>query len=329
MTGGMDARRAVSDALPALAVVAIVSVAMSRSVDELHRRLPVLTIVGVCGVALSLVVLDRITPSSNTLTGERPPHGNLTAGQADLHGAFVSSAVRGFETFSLAKEGAADNENEDSLRVEDSLGLVAVSDGASSSFGARIWSRALVDAASTVPGPIRAGLVGEIVERAAVRWREQHLHGDLEWWAKEGLRRGAFATLLVVSIGEIAGGRGWRAIAVGDSCVFHLRRSSGAWHLVRSFPVETADDFGSHPALLSSVTSPTSGIQVASGELQRGDVLIAATDAISEWMLRDSARIAFVAETPVAEVLETARNARRSNEMVNDDVTFIRFQEEN
>ncbi len=135
--------------------------------------------------------------------------------------------------------------------------------------------------------------------------------GELAWWAQEGLRRGGFATLLVVRIGKASQGRAWQAIAVGDSCVFHARKSGAGWQLLRAFPLESAEAFGSHPMLLSSVSpSPSEGIELAGGRLAPGDVLLAATDAVSEWLLADDRRLSFAVEAPIAEVAEAVREAR-------------------
>ena len=48
---------------------------------------------------------------------------------------------------------------------------------------------------------------------------------------------------------------------------------------------------------------------------------------VSEWLLEDPERLAFAVEAPIDDVAQAVREARRSQAMVNDDATFIRFME--
>ncbi|MEQ1701448.1 MAG: hypothetical protein ABMA25_15170, partial [Ilumatobacteraceae bacterium] len=60
--------------------------------------------------------------------------------------------------------------------------------------------------------------------------------------------------------------------------------------------------------------------------LQPGDVLVAATDAVSEWLLgTEPGRLALVAEAPMAAIEEAIRAARVDRSMVNDDATVVRW----
>ena len=335
MTEPFDLRRLLLDAIPAVVVAAVVSIVMANQIDELDGKLGVLLAAGAVGIGLSslLPALLLRQPTTQT-TAPNVPIVPLAPPSAPVLvavpvGPPVQGAhLHGFEPFSLAKEGAADDENEDSFAVNAATGTIAVSDGASSSFGARVWSRALVDVAAANPAPLTAPFVEAVMGPAAAQWTQHHTSGELPWWAQEGLRRGGFATLLMVRIGSGPAGRAWQALAVGDSCVFHLRRAGTGWQLLRSFPLETAEAFGSHPVLLPSVSPPPSaGIELAGGQLAAGDVLLAATDAVSEWLLEDPERLAFAVEAPIDDVAQAVREARRSQAMVNDDATFIRFME--
>ena len=334
MTAPTDLRRLMVDAVPAALLAVAVSIVMAIRIDELDGKYGVLIVAGVIGIGLSSLLL-------------RQPVAEVTAPvvTADAKATFAppvmppraptppsppvkGSRIAGFEAFSLPKQGATDEENEDSFSIDAASGTIAISDGASSSFGARVWSRALVDVAAVSVVPLSASFVDGLMGPAATRWRQHHEGGELAWWAQEGLRRGGFATLLVVRIGQASQGRAWQAIAVGDSCVFHARKSGAGWQLLRAFPLESAEAFGSHPMLLSSVSpAPSDGVELAGGRLAPGDVLLAATDAVSEWLLADDRRLSFAVEAPIAEVAEAVREARTTQVMVNDDATFIRFVE--
>lgn len=317
--------------LPALVVTGLTAVAMSRQVRELDGNLAALSAAGLGGIAVARVALWLVTRAEVAASPTLSPTAPFPPPDASKVGtvlpAYAATTVAGFEAFSLPKLGSSDDENEDSWMLAESRGFVAVSDGASSSFGARVWSRALVDAAIADDGAFEPSLFARCVERAATEWTAHHTQGVVAWWAQEGLRRGAFATLLAMTIGDHAEGRGWTALAVGDSCVLHLRPSAAGWELLRSFPVESAAGFGSHPDLLSSVNMPAASPVGATGILASGDVLVAATDAVSEWLLGDTARLGFAADAPLGLISETVSTARVSRSMVNDDATFVRYRE--
>ncbi len=325
----------VGDMLPALVVTGLAAVAMSRKVPELDGKLAILTGAGLVGIALGRVAVWGLArgavapvPAPAPVAPQTPPLVAPAAPRATpLATGYAPSTSTGYEAFSLPKMGSSDDENEDSWATDEARGLIAVSDGASSSFGARVWSSALVDAVASDAGAFHPDVVPRAVERAATVWTEHHTQGEVAWWAQEGLRRGAFATLLAVSISSENSRTRWRALAVGDSCLLHLRRNDDGWSLLRSFPLESAAAFGSHPDLLSSVNMPPAEPTLAAGDLASGDVLIAATDAVSEWLLGDDERVAFAAEAPLDLISDTVVQARVDRSMVNDDATFVRYRE--
>lgn len=330
MTTSVDSRPVWLEAVPAAVVAVVAAFAMSSAVDELEGRFIVLALVGVAAVAgatwwlstRSVAVASPLAPPTASVPTTVAP--TIAVAAPTL---VMPSAVGGFEVLSIPKEGSSPDENEDSVGVDAARGTIAVSDGASSSFAARVWSQALVETALTLRSTFDARAASAVVERAGTAWRKHHEGAEMPWWATEGLRRGAFATLLFVSIGETDGRRGWSASAVGDSCVFHLRPTPEGWTRVTSFPVQRAEEFGSHPSLLSSNSPSIDGLVHAAGALEPGDVLIAATDAVSEWVLSDESRVEFVATAEIAAIEAAARAARTDRSMVNDDVTFVRFRE--
>jgi hypothetical protein len=80
----------------------------------------------------------------------------------------------------------------------------------------------------------------------------------------------------------------WRAVAVGDSCLFHTRGS----RLLASFPVEHAADFGNMPRLLGSRSSRpdklSEGWDRAHGRWKPRDRFLLMTDALAQWFLRQT-----------------------------------------
>lgn len=322
-----------ADLVPAVALVVVASVAMSASVHELSGKWWLLVLLGLVGVAVAEWWVGRAaarTAGAPVAAAPLPaPAGpaaatTVTPAIAVALAPLVPSSVAGVESLSLPKEGSSDADNEDAAATAPQKGVIAVSDGASSSFASNVWSRALVAAAVARDGALDHEYVSSIVASAGEVWAAHHASVEVPWWAQEGLRRGAYATLLVVRIG--GDGRQWQAIAVGDSCLFHLRQGSDGWSLVDAFPVTAAGDFGSHPDLLGSVDHEVRGLRAREGTLQPGDVLVAATDAVSEWLLRDPRRFQLAAGADTESIAQQVRAARVADEMVNDDATFVRYR---
>jgi hypothetical protein len=80
------------------------------------------------------------------------------------------------------------------------------------------------------------------------------------------------------------GGTPWKAGAVGDVCLFHVREG----HLLDSFPVSRAADFNATPSIFQSkAMGPMPSGVVRSGILLPGDFLVIATDALAQSLLTE------------------------------------------
>ena len=157
----------------------------------------------------------------------------------------------------------------------------AVSDGASESAFSKEWARLLVRRYYHQ----RMSLA--LLQRY---WLRKVTSGPVPWYLEEKIRRGAYATIIGLSLrdeepSEPCGGS-WRAVAVGDSCLFHVR--DGA--LLTVAPISRSDDFNNHPHLVSTdpITSfglNASRVKVVSGEWMPQDMFYLLTDALAEWAL--------------------------------------------
>ena len=128
----------------------------------------------------------------------------------------------------------------------------------------------------------------------------------------------------------------WRAVALGDTVLFHVR----AGRLITVFPPLGPEDFGSMPdgvhTLRSSLDRMTDRLRLGSGVLAAGDLLFAATDAMAQWILRAIPRegrrvwetLACLAHPAVfARFVEDQRaEADGAKRMKNDDVTLMRLR---
>lgn len=198
------------------------------------------------------------------------------------------------QSFRLPKAGNTEAEYEDAAHYDLELLRFAMADGASESSFAQRWADSLVRRFVASP-PFGSDLsLVEWLRPLQQEWYAAIDWPQLSWFAEEKARAGAFATLLGVELALAAppgnsnfAGR-WRAWAVGDSCLFHVR----AEQLVTAFPLECAEAFNNSPSLLCSQAAHNRKledcIQSVSGEFLSDDILFLATDALAQWILKQS-----------------------------------------
>jgi hypothetical protein len=183
--------------------------------------------------------------------------------------------------------------NELSLRV-------VVADGASESMLAGKWARWLTVNFGATGAATRSKPGFLAAYRAATeQWafeveryvEERDQRGTpIQWYEEPGLAKGAFSTVIVLDVSRDDEGQGsWRAAALGDSCVFHVRGDA-----VRlSFPLEDAAAFSNQPPLLPSRAADEElvrrNISLRRADWRPGDTFYVVTDALAAWFLRASA----------------------------------------
>ena len=244
--------------------------------------------------------------------------------------------------FWLPKAGNRDEEYEDASRVVypqrigasgRGLARVAVSDGASESAFAREWANVLTDAfTSRTPDleAFSAETLGAWLAPSQSEWHDLVPWDRIPWHGEAKARAGAFATLLGLTIGAGSGHLGrlsWRAMAVGDCCLFVVRDQQ----LHVSFPIEDHSEFDNNPALVCSNPASVEGlweeVKQGNGECKVGDLLLLSTDAIASWFLARNAAgerpwetIAALNQSTWSEWVDEQRRERL---MRNDDTTLV------
>lgn len=222
------------------------------------------------------------------------------------------------------KAGNSWEEFEDAFACNASLGRFAIADGASESMFAGEWASELCE--SFVADATDDGKMGPWLEAARVRWQARIGEQPEVWHVAEKLRDGSFATFLgvTVELGETSGR--WRAIAVGDSCVFLVRGG----RLACAFPVDRAASFGTRPQLIGSHGEGRIRVAAAHGDLADGDVLLLMTDALAEWFLTGHEgggtpwrELCALSESTFADWTNARRKERR---LKNDDVTIVTIE---
>jgi hypothetical protein len=209
----------------------------------------------------------------------------------------------------------------------------AVADGATESSYSGIWARQLVRALCTNPSrPLAASFMQELPAlqkrwRSAVSWR------PLPWYAEQKLQAGAFAAMLGLQLRGANVTGTWHAIAMGDSCLFHLRADG----LLNSFPVADSRCFNNRPRLISTNPAYNSAaaayLRAITSTWQSGDSFYLMTDALACWFLGqvetggNPCRIlqSFDRNDQVQDFSSFVQDSRNSKLMRNDDVTFVRI----
>ena len=251
-----------------------------------------------------------------------------------------------FQTFWEPKLGSKASEYEDACfprkprrwQIRDKPIRFAIADGATEASFSRTWARLLVTSVVRKRIGRRNDLeiTGEDLRPIRQKWRNSIRQGTLPWYAQHKVDQGAAASLLFVEFQKqpINGTpiAHWRAVAVGDSCLIHIRENT----IKSSFPLQDSKAFTNSPPLLSSVYDPLSTNDTFEKsppyECWPSDVLFLMTDALSCWLFKE----AEAGRQPwnILRDLDTNNNPsfpqfidslRERQEIRNDDVTLARI----
>jgi hypothetical protein len=251
------------------------------------------------------------------------------------------------QVFWVPKQGNSTEEYEDAYACAHPL--YAIADGATESSFADLWANILVCEFIRQPLnylDLRAETVSEWLEPIQTHWHQQIHWEKLPWYAEEKARHGAFATLLGIEFqdrpeaprsfwGRLFSGftrppLRWRALAVGDSCLFHVRNHT----LLRPFPLTKSTMFNPRPLLFCSNPGSNSevcgGVHLLEGEWLPEDLFLLATDALSCWFLKECETGKQPWRTLMALKTQTdfetlVARLRGKEGMKNDDTTLLRI----
>jgi hypothetical protein len=224
-------------------------------------------------------------------------------------------------TFLASKLGELPESCEDVIANRHRSGTVqiALSDGATTASFSAEWARLLTNwftARSVHPDPEALVRIAPFLGRS---WMRFVLARPLPWHAEEKAREGSFATILGVTIT----GRRLKGIALGDTCLFHVRDG----RLLSSFPYHSSEEFASRPVLVAT-RMPAAGamagaVQSIEAELDPADLVVMATDGLAQWLMRNVESdvepwsVFHEGSDALRELVDVERNARR---MRNDDI---------
>lgn len=210
--------------------------------------------------------------------------------------------------------------------------LCAVADGATETSFSGLWARLLTAAYVErrlvgIDPPAVARLAQDWQAEIAARTRDK----PLPWYAEEKLQSGAFSSLVGL---YLAPPRYWRAVAVGDSCLFQLRRG----RIIRAFPLMQSADFNNRPALISTQADGNRALVpvVVEGEWRDEDCFLMMTDALAQFFLAQREQLSRLLWMPLRDKFLRLRSQPAFADMVtrirrerlcrNDDVTLVRVR---
>lgn len=234
-------------------------------------------------------------------------------------------------TLRLPKRGHTAEEYEDASAGDPERGRFAVADGAAESSFAALWAGLLVEDYVRAPdgGRWEQGLP-DLRRRWAAEAGGSANGRPTPWYFEHKLQQGAFATFLGVSVrGTASCGRRHRrllAVAVGDSCLFQVRKDA----LFKAFPLTASAEFGNAPRLVESRQTPPRRKARLKGHWRVGDRLWLMTDALAQRFLQEAEtggrpwqrleEMLAAADSAFAAWVENLRDAGR---LRNDDVTVV------
>jgi hypothetical protein len=231
------------------------------------------------------------------------------------------------------KDGVRPRECEDAIGLALKAGRFCVVDGAGEGAFSRLWARTLAggwrhvgqmdrDDEALREGVKRLdGVLRERIDRQRRRTRERQ--GGRLYWFQTQESGSEFAAFLGLAFGEDAS---WRALAVGDCCVFIERGDT-----IQSFPLVRPEDFqgGAYlaPSAIDEDASLRDHVLRLEGRRRTGDRFLLMSDAMACWYLTYPQRRARLRELlttrdrrALGALIARERQARR---LRNDDIAIM------
>ena len=186
----------------------------------------------------------------------------------------------------VTKSGNHSDENEDAAAAESNGRRFAVSDGATEGWESGRWAAHLV-AAFIARTPTPANFAEWLTETRA-NWIPADAAESVPWYATVKQEQGSFATLLGLELlhTKWANEWTWKAVAVGDSCLVHVRGGE----VKAAFPLTSSGAFGNQPPLVPSASDgECPEPEWLAGRAEPGDLFLLATDAAAARLLDPAA----------------------------------------
>ncbi len=250
--------------------------------------------------------------------------------------------------FTLPKEGKTVAENEDACAcaTRPEADIYVVADGASDSVFSGLWAQMLAHRlAHNVPPRNDAPTWRTWIEAVQQEWERTVRADPVPWYVEPKIREGAFATCVALIVQRPTNGSDsarWGAMAVGDTCLFHVQTSDGgispeASQAARGFPISDPATFGLNPLALSSNSASNEAVwpavAIAGGVWCPGDSFVLATDALAHWITQEIVptgawdRLLSLMQSSDDQAFEALMRAEwERGTLRNDDITLLLVQ---
>jgi hypothetical protein len=229
----------------------------------------------------------------------------------------------------LPKSGFEPSECEDFIGIDERTCRFAVADGATEAFDARGWAQRLAHNWVRSDSALTADTFHEWIATEGNALHDSWNQMKLPWYAEEKARNGSFAAFVGVEFDLAAEEPSWKAIALGDACLFHCREGS----LLKGLPLSDAASFNSAPLLVASdpalYKSSAHALVIDSGACQTRDVLFLLSDAVAAWYLEHSEQSDFSGvfeSSDDAGIAAFFENERQAGRIKNDDIAVVRLE---
>ncbi|MBW4589681.1 hypothetical protein G7B40_030910 [Aetokthonos hydrillicola Thurmond2011] len=256
----------------------------------------------------------------------------------------MNQAKNNPQVFSIPKHGESTRTNEDSCAIDPYGIRIAIADGMGTTLNPKYWSDAITQHFIQYQ---RSYKICKFIHDRYDIWLKEPQKMWREWFIQNASthtarhinfsngsngRRDSRATFLGIEFSPVnfstEVGR-WAAVALGDSCLFHIRKdSSSDYHLVESFPVKSSKEFSPHtPGFSSNSDNNGDKPSYCEGQYSLGDIFILGTDALSEWILKSietnndewKELLSVSTDDEFESLIERLRQEKKIND---DDTTF-------
>lgn len=164
---------------------------------------------------------------------------------------------------------------------------VAVADGATQSIFSGKWAQ-LLTTQFCENGLLNAAALVEALPSVQKKWVTSVTEKALPWYAERKVQMGAFASLLGINL--VSNGSSpsikWRCVAVGDSCIFHVRANK----ILTTFPLVESRAFEANPHLICSVPSGNDALLdhfiTIEGDCEIDDIFLLSTDMVARCLVK-------------------------------------------
>lgn len=240
-----------------------------------------------------------------------------------------------YRTFWIQKDGNDPKEYEDAFAPSDPFDLelediiaFAIADGVSNSFESKIWANILVKYFTEIKdiNPLFFSKVTAEWYQWQGRYIEDRLRNNkpLKWYEEEGLKKGPSSTLLGLLLVKEDDGSKWKAVSIGDSCLFLVRDN----RLEVEFPTSIFTEFNDFPSQVSleGIKRNNLNVRTFEGELYSRDRIYLLTDAIAEWFLKEKNHIPWDKLSDIKnedEFVKFIQDLREKEDIRNDDITCM------